>query len=68
MTINILTSVLCVIVVVVHIHARSGPVVPGVKSVQLRNMACRKIQPESHFFGVELNNNPDVFLQVCPQH
>lgn len=58
MTRNILTSVLCVIVVVVHIHARSGPVVPGVKSVQLRNMACRKIQPESHFFWCRIEQQP----------
>lgn len=45
--IRVLTSVLCVIFVVVHIHARSGPVV---KSVHLRNIATRNIQPESHFW------------------
>lgn len=41
-------TVLCVIVVVVHIHARSGPVVSGVKRVHFRNIATRKIRPVSH--------------------
>lgn len=45
---NIGSPTLCVIVV--HIHARSGPVVIGVKGVHPRNISARKIRPESHLF------------------